>query len=83
MFELFSRARWDQGYEFLASGEPPMIFRLLAINTIFVILYVIRKAKAQNRMRETTVLQVQGLLILANCLILFQRDIQNYLSRFI
>lgn len=83
MIELFNRARWDQAYNFLASGDPPMMFRLLAINTIFLILYVIRKAKTGKPMNERTVLQVQGLLVLANCLILFQSDIQNFLSRLI
>ena len=83
MLELFSRAQWGQAYDYLSSGDPPMIFRLLAINTIFVILYVVRKAKAGQPMRETTVLQVQALLIAANCLILFQRDIQGFLARFI
>ena len=60
-----------------------MIFKLLAINTIFVVFYVIRKVKTNMTLRESTVLQVQGLLLVANCLILFQRDIQNFLSRFI
>ena len=83
MLELFRRAQWSQAYDFLSSGDPPMIFKLLAINTVCVVFYVIRKVKTNMALRESTVLQVQGLLIVANCLILFQRDIQNFLSRFI
>lgn len=83
MFNLFTRARWDQAYDFLAAGDPPMIFRLLAINTIFVVFYIIRRARSQHPMKEHVVLQVQGLLLLANFLILFQRDIVRFLDRFI
>ena len=83
MFELFQRARWDQAYDYLASGDPPMIARLLAINTIFFILYIVRKTRVDHKMRESTVVQVQALLLVANVLILFQRDIQHFLDRFI
>ena len=83
MFELFQRARWDQALEYLASGDPPMIARLLAINTIFFILYIVRKMRVDHKMRESTVVQVQALLLVANVLILFQRDIQHLLDRLI
>lgn len=83
MFELLQRARWDQAFDYLAAGDPPMIFRLLAINTIFVVLYIIRKAKTDDRLRQSTVVQVQGLLVLANLLILFQGEIMRLLGRVI
>ena len=83
MFELFQRARWDQAYDYLASGDPPMIAKLLAINTIFFILYIVRKMRVDHKLRESTVVQVQALLLVANVLILFQRDIQHLLDRLI
>lgn len=83
MFELFQRARWDQAYDYLASGDPPMIAKLLAINTIFFILYIVRKMRIEHKMRDSTVMQVQALLVVANVLILFQRDIQHLLDRII
>ena len=83
MIELFQRARWDQALDFLGRGEPPLMFRLLAINTLFLIMYVIRRARVKHRMRESTVMQVQALLIAANCLLLFQSDIQLQLARII
>jgi hypothetical protein len=83
MIELFGRARWDQAYDFLHSGDPPMIYRLLAINTVFLTFYVIRRTRTQHKMKDQTVLQVQALLLLANFLILFQRDIQRFLDQFI
>ena len=33
-------------------------------------------------MRESTIMQVQGSSLPANCLILFQRDIQYFIGRF-
>lgn len=83
MLELFNRARWDQAATFLESGDPPMIFRLLAINTIFLIFYIIRRAGSNAKLKQGVVMQVQAILIIANFLILFQRDIQRFLDRFI
>ena len=83
MLNLFHRARWDQAFDFLSSGNPPIMFSILAINTMFLILYAVRRAKNIHRMRQSTVIQVQVLLVIANCLILFQRDIQQFLDRFI
>jgi hypothetical protein len=83
MFELFHRTRWDQAYDFLTAGEPSMMLRILLINTIFVVLYIIRRARNPHPIKEHTVLQIQGLLLLANALILFQRDILQFLDRFI
>jgi hypothetical protein len=80
MMELFRRARWDQAYNFLASGDPPMLLKLLAINTLFLIMYMIRRAKSPHRMHESTVMQVQALLVAANALILFQSDIQRQIA---
>lgn len=83
MFELFHRARWDQAYDYLSAGDPPMIAKLLAINTIFFILFVVRKVRVDHKMRESTIYQVQALLLLANILILFQNDVQRAIDRFI
>ena len=83
MLELIGRTRWDQAYDFLAAGEPSMMLRILLINTIFVVLYIIRRARSPYPIKVHTVLQIQGLLVLANGLILFQRDIMQFLDRFI
>ncbi len=83
MLELFHRARWDQAYDFLAAGDPPMVLKLLAINTVFVMFYIVRRARVTSKMRPETMIQVQVFLILANVLILFQRDITQFLDRFI
>jgi hypothetical protein len=77
MLDLFGRARWDQAYEYLLSGEPPIIFRLLALNTLVVILIIIRRARAAPRLRDSAVIQLQALLLGINCMVLFQNEVQQ------
>lgn len=60
-----------------------MVLRLLAINTLFLVFYIIRRAKVEHRMRDSTMMQVQALLVFANVLILMQSDIQLQLERII
>lgn len=83
MFEILSRARWDQAYDFLASGHPPMIMKLLALNTVFLVMYLVRRTKSEHQIRHSTMMQVQVLLVAANLMIIFQTEIQRFLDRFI
>ena len=82
MIELIKNTGWDQIYNFLADGEPPMIARILAINTLFFILFAFRRARGIPAMREKIAVRVQGLLVAANVLILFQNEITSFIGRF-
>lgn len=77
MFELFQRARWHELYNFFAAGDPPMVTRILAINTIFLVLYIVRNARAKKKTSTSNSLVVQSFLILANFVVMFQ---PQYLS---
>lgn len=70
----FTNARWNDLYTFFLQGEPPLIVKLLAINTIFFILFILRSATSRHRMRHSTAYAVQGLLIAANFLAMFQNE---------
>lgn len=83
MIELIRRTRWDQAYEFLASGEPPMIQRILALNILFLMLFVLRRVKFGKPMTQQGLLFAQGMLLLANILVMFQGDITSFLERVI
>ena len=72
---LLFQARWDELYNFFADGYPPLIVKLLVINTIFLMFYVFRRATAKHRLRPTTAYAVQGLLIATNALAMFQNDV--------
>lgn len=71
---LFWAADWDGLYRFLMIGSPPLVLQLLAVNTIFFAVYIVRRATARHRMRDTTVYVVQGILVACNIAILFQND---------
>lgn len=71
---LFWAADWDGLYRFLTFGSPPLALQLLVLNTVFLVFYIIRKATAKHRLRETTVYVVQGVLVACNMALLFQHD---------
>lgn len=80
IFDLAERAPWIDIYDFFASGQPPIAVRLLAFNTVFFILFAIRRARGAAAMRHSTAIRIQVLLIVANFLILFQDQIEGSLS---
>ena len=75
MLHKFFNAPWWQLTDFLSKGHPPIIVQLLAINTIFFILLIVRRARGVPGMRRDSVIQVQALVVVANVLLLFQQEI--------
>ncbi len=69
--ENFKNARWQDIYSFLAAGSPPLMVKLLIINTIFLILFAYKKASSGQKNYNTSY-AVQALLIAANCFVMFQ-----------
>jgi hypothetical protein len=76
--DLFWNARWNELYLFLTSGSPSLLSLLLAVNTIFFIIYLIRRATQKHRMRASTVYFVQGMVVAANAFVLFREDALRY-----
>jgi hypothetical protein len=76
--ELFWNARWGELYQYLTQGNPPLIAILLAINTIFFMVYLMRRATKRHRMRASTVYFVQGMVVAANAFVLFREDAIRY-----
>ena len=81
MLDYIMSARWDQAYNFLLSGQPPMYIRLLALNGLFVLLFFIRKAAGAEPMSERAALFTQICLLAANILVLFQGDVERYVRQ--
>ena len=79
MREYLYLARWDQTYGFLVSGSPPMLVRLLALNTLFLVLYAVRKSTGARPLSAGMALLVQLAVLGANLLVLFQPQVENYL----
>jgi hypothetical protein len=75
MIEQILNAPWWQLTDFFANGSPPLIVELMLVNTIFLIVLIIRRAKGLDTMRTEAIIQVQGLVILANFMVMFQEQI--------
>jgi hypothetical protein len=73
--ELFYAAPWGQLYQFFTAGEPPLALRLLLINTVFLVFFVVRRARSRSPMGSQTTNVTQGLLIAANVLLMFAPDL--------
>ncbi len=78
---LIFRARWDELYIFFTNGYPPLVLKLLIINTIFLVFFAYRRAKAKHPLRPTSAYTVQGLLIASNVMVMFQNDVLGLATR--
>ena len=67
MLEYLYLARWDQAFGFWTSGNPPIYVRLLALNTVFLALYAVRKAPVGSAMSPGMSLFAQLVVLGANC----------------
>jgi hypothetical protein len=77
---LIARTRWGDIATFFESGNPPLILKILAVNTIFLLIFVYRRAKAKHRMRPSTAYFIQAVLIAVNMFVLFQKDIVSAIN---
>ena len=71
---LFDSSNWAMAREFMMTGEPPLITQMLALNTIVLIFWMVRRMRGASAMRSQTANVVQGLLIAANCFVLLNGD---------
>ncbi len=78
--DLFYRARWDQLYTLFFSGNPPLILKLLVINTLFVALFIYRRARYSQKVRSNTAYAFQAVLIAANAFMIFEKDMMGFTS---
>jgi hypothetical protein len=79
MFDIFDmnfirNARWHELYMLLTKGDPPLIVILLMVNTVFFLLYVLRKTTQKHRMRTSTIYAIQAAIVLANAFVIFETD---------
>jgi len=80
-FKLFDAADWDGLYRVLAKGNPPLALQLLALNTIFVVLFIVRRATAKHRMRNQTAEIIQLFLLIANLAVVFQEQAYGWIAK--
>jgi hypothetical protein len=68
---LFYAARWGELYQFFASGNPPLAFQLLLINTAVLVYFMVRRWRGKTRLQSRTAYYIQALLIAANATLMF------------
>jgi hypothetical protein len=73
--DQFWQADWGEFYAFFAQGSPPLAIQILIINTIFFILWIIRRMRGARALRRQTSIAVQAILIGANTVILLQQNL--------
>jgi hypothetical protein len=83
MLHAILTAPWQQAIDVLSSGNPPMILFILAINTVVLILFTIRRMRGFAVMPTRTAILVQSLLVAANLMILYQAEIEHFIRKII
>jgi hypothetical protein len=71
-------AFWDELYVYFARGDPPLALQLLALNSIVLIILMIRRMRGAPALRSDTYRLVQALLIFATTLVVFEVEIADF-----
>jgi hypothetical protein len=78
MLENFKNAPWSQWVYVLSSGDPPLALQFVVINSIFFIIFAIRRMRGKRSNQANTAYAVHGILILVNTAILYQSELLPY-----
>jgi hypothetical protein len=68
--------------DILSAGDPPLIYRLLLINTFALIVFVLRRMSGRKPLNLNAATTVQFALIVANCLVAATGSINPDLHQF-
>lgn len=79
--KLFYAARWGELYQFFAAGNPPLVLQLLLINTVFLVFFIVRRARNRSPLRSQAAYVVQAVLIAANAMLMFSPDFVEHTTR--
>ena len=73
--DQFWQADWGELYAFFAQGSPPLAIQILILNTIFFMLWIVRRMRGAAALRRETSIVIQALLVFANAAIMFQQNL--------
>ena len=68
---------WRQFYDLqaiLLRGDPPLLTQLMVVNTIFLIVYILRRIRGVRPLRTQTATTIQVMLLFANATIVILGD---------
>jgi hypothetical protein len=78
MLENIMNAPWRQWYEIMSSGNPPLALQFVVINSIFFVIFAVRRMRGKRSSQGNAAYAVHGILILVNTAILYQSELLPY-----
>jgi hypothetical protein len=73
--DAFWQANWEELYDFFAQGTPPLAIQLLVINTLFFMVWIVRRLRGAPALRRQTAITVEAILILTNMFMMFRQGL--------
>jgi len=77
--DLYQRLQISEVQYVLMDGHPPLALKLMAINTFFLFLFLIRRMKKTGP-KQQIVTTLHWVLIFANLILLCQSNLAPYMS---
>lgn len=74
MFNLTDVAIWNEAYQVLSIGNPPVMVQILLFNTVMMFLWGWRRARGAWAIRRETAIAIQIILLVGNLVILMNPD---------
>jgi hypothetical protein len=78
MLDNIKNAPWHQWYQIMSSGHPPLALQFVVINSIFFLIFAIRRMRGKRSNHGNAAYAVHGVLILVNTAILYQSELLPY-----
>jgi hypothetical protein len=77
--DLYYRLHISEIQYFLLHGRPPVLYQIMAINSIFMMLFIVRRARKKEGPNRHISMSLQWILVFTNLGVLFQSNILPYL----
>jgi hypothetical protein len=78
MLDNFRNAPWGEWVQVLSTGNPPLALQFAVLNTIFFVIFAIRRLRGKRTSHDNASYAVHALLIFVNVGILYQKELLPY-----
>jgi hypothetical protein len=73
--DLLDRVHWGEYVHLLSQGHPPIVVQLVIVNAIFLILWIVQRARGTTAFRQESGIALQLLMLASNTYILLYGDV--------
>jgi hypothetical protein len=80
MQDFLLRLRLDEIHHFILSGNPPISAQLLAVNTVMMIIFIMRRMRGAMPGRHPLTFALQWVLVGCNMLVVMEQDWMPYID---